>query len=166
MAVEGKVNYLYRSRPDGSARQKVTPDPIVALHAISPDARWAVIRVAVPGQESAVPLATMAYPLAGGVPVRICTDCAVSWPPDEKSIYIADGKTICRVPLPSGMAFPPLPAGGIQSEADLKKIPGAKLSSNTESVTEYGAVSPGMDPSTYAIVKWTVHRNLYRIPIP
>ena len=48
----------------------------------------------------------------------------------------------------------------------LKKIPGAKLSSHTESTVEYGGVTPGIDPSTYAFVKWTVHRNLYRIPIP
>jgi Tol biopolymer transport system component len=166
VAAEGKLNYLYRSKLDGSARQRVTPDAILGFYAVSPDARWAFVWVAVPGQESGVTTAHVAYPTAGGSPLRVCGDCWVSWPPDQKSIYIAEGRTICRVPLPSGQAFPPLPPAGIRSEADLKTIPGAKVSSSTESIDEFPDISPSVDPLTYAFVKGSVHRNLYRIPLP
>ena len=168
MAAEGKLNYLYRSSPDGSARQKVTENPILEFAALSPDGQWAVAWSAVSGNDSALTSAMMAYPIAGGSPLRICDGCIVIWSPDAKYICVLFGDKVFRVRLPSGKAFPPLPPAGIQSETELKTIPGATLfvALGMDAPTDYGLVVVGTDPSTYAFVKATVHRNLYRIPIP
>jgi hypothetical protein len=167
IAVEGGLNYLYRSRQDGSLRQKIVENPVLEFAGFSPDNRWAVAWAAVSGNADAT-TEVLAYPIAGGTPLRICSACSVMWPSDARSIYVAFPAGIYRVPLPSGKAFPPLPAAGFQSETDLKTIPGVTLSGSSG----FGVNSPsgliaiGKDPSTYAFVKATVHRNLYRIPIP
>jgi hypothetical protein len=107
--------------------------------------------------------------MAGGPPLHICARCSVAWAPDEKSVYLGFGARVYRVMLPLRKAFPPLPPAGIESEAGLKAIPGATL------LADFGIVSmtsdlqnvvASADPSTYEYVKATVHRNLYRIPIP
>jgi eukaryotic-like serine/threonine-protein kinase len=168
IAVEGKLNYLYRSSPDGSGRHKAIEDPVLEFAGFSPDGRWAVVWAAVSSNGSEATTAVLAYPVAGGRPLRVCADCLALWPPDAKSIYIVLRSGIYRVTLPPGEAFPPLPAAGIQSETDLKTIPGATLfgSPGSELVDAFGLIAFGRDPSTYAFVKATVHRNLYRIPIP
>ncbi len=168
IAVEGKLNYLYRSSPDGSRRHKAIEDPILDFGEFSPDGQWAEVWAAVSGNGSEATTATLAYPLAGGRPLRVCGDCLVLWPPDGKSIYVVWRSGIYRVSLPSGKAFPPLPAGGMQSETDLKTMPGATWFGSTETgVAEgFGLIAFGRDPSTYAFVRTTAHRNLYRIPIP
>jgi len=168
VAAEGKSNYLYRSSPDGSARRKAIEDPILEFFEFSPGARWAVVWAAVSGNDPALTSALLAYPLTGGPPLRICYACAVMWPPDAKSIYVDLAGKIFRVRLPAGSAFPPLPPAGIQSESELKTIPGATvfISSGMASINRAVPVVIGADPSSYAFIKATVHRNLYRIPIP
>ncbi len=169
IAVEGKLNYLYRSNPDGSARQKALENPILEFDGLSPDGRWAIVWAAVSGNDSAATSAYLAYPIPGGPPLRLCGGCWVRWSPDAKSIYFVLGNRIYRVTLSSGKSFPPLAPAGIQSEADLKTIPGATLfvSSGMESTSsDFGRIAVGTGPSSYAFVRATVHRNLYRIPIP
>ena len=53
---------------------------------------------------------------------------------------------------------PHLPPLGIQNLSEALSFPGAR-------VVERYDISPGSDPSVYAYVKSTVHRNLYRIPL-
>jgi Tol biopolymer transport system component len=168
ITAEGKLNYLYRSSADGSARQKAIENPILEFYGFSPDAQWAVAWAAVPGDDSGATSAVMAYPMTGGPPLRVCNACSVVWSRDAKSIYVVFGSRVYRVTLSSGKVFPPLPAAGIQSETELKTIPGATLfvSSGMESMSDYGRIAVGTDPSSYAFVRATVHRNLYRIPIP
>ncbi|SPF33127.1 hypothetical protein SBA4_1240010 [Candidatus Sulfopaludibacter sp. SbA4] len=137
VAVEGNLNYLVRSKPDGSAWQKVNADPVLELIRLSPDGQWALVWAPVrdvgsPVRDSAVqdsPAtgALMAWPMAGGTPRRICGACSMNWPPDEEFVYLVSGSNTYRVPLSAGRALPTLPAAGIQSEADLQAIPGAKL---------------------------------------
>jgi len=168
IAAEGKLNYLYRSSPNGSARQRVIENPILDFYGFSPDGQWAVAWAAVAGNDPAVTSAFWAYPIGGGPPLRVCNDCWLTWSPDAKFIYLILGNKMYRVRLPPGKAFPPLPPAGIQSETELKAIPGATLfvSSGMESMSsDYERTVIGTDPSTYAFVKATVHRNLYRIPI-
>ena len=97
-------------------------------------------------------------------------NCRVGWPRDEKSIYIAVGTKGYRVALPPGKMFPAFPAGGLQSEADLNLIANAQpfASSGPKSmrVLNFESIALGADPSTYAFVKESAHRNLYQIPIP
>lgn len=105
----------------------------------------------------------MAYPLQGGSPVTICSGgCAVGWATNGTSIafhfYVfGPGKTVI-VPLRRGTVFPPLPVSGLESVSEAASLPGAKIIE--------GDARPGPDPSIYASVRATVHRNLYRIPIP
>ena len=174
VAVEGKLNYAYRANPDGSARRKLIEDPILALWTLSPDSEWAIVWAAVPGNDSASTSRILAYRLNGGPPVRVCYGCVVAWSPDGRFIYFAFGSKVYRVKLPPGRALPPLPAGGIQSEAQVEAIPDATLlvSSGAESMKNHEPlvigverITIGADPSTYAFVRATVHRNLYQIPI-
>lgn len=67
------------------------------------------------------------------------------------------GKTFV-LPVKPGRSFPQLPASGIGSEADLVMLPRVKVLE--------GMISPGPDAGRYAFTKQSVHRNLYRIPIP
>ncbi len=41
---EGNVDYLYRMNDDGTQRKKILPDPIITLHAVSPDEHFVAVR--------------------------------------------------------------------------------------------------------------------------
>jgi hypothetical protein len=56
--------------------------------------------------------------------------------------------------LPAGFG-----AAGVKGAADLKGIAGLR-------VIEQQSVAPGPDADTYAFTKTTVHRNIYRVPLP
>jgi len=47
---------------------------------------------------------------------------------------------------------------GIDSSTDLRSMPGVR-------VVAHGASAPGNDLETYAFLKTSAHRNLYRIPL-
>ena len=104
-------------------------------------------------------------PLAGGAPQRICSGCPVTWSLDGKSLYLFvqkssltdPGKTRV-VPLQPGQMLPKLPPRGMTALDDPAAFPGSYL------LDAYG-ISPGPDPSVYAYVKTTMHRNLFRIPL-
>jgi serine/threonine protein kinase len=172
--VEGNLNYLFRCQPDGFAPRKVSAEPIQELVRLSPDARWALAWTPLRGQDPSVTATLMAWPIAGGAPLRVCDACSINWPPDQKLLYVGIGRKAYRLPLPPGQAFPILPAGGIQSETDLQALPGTQLLlSGPPEMPDLrrekynaGLITPSTDPSTYAFVRATVHRNLYRIPIP
>jgi hypothetical protein len=68
------------------------------------------------------------------------------------------GKTFA-IPLRAGRMLPPLPPNGINSRSDLDAIPGLRA------IDQQSAV-PGPDLETYAFTRTSVHRNLYRIPLP
>jgi hypothetical protein len=88
------------------------------------------------------------------------------WAPDGKFLYIgiepssqtSRGKTLA-IPILAGETLPELPASGIRGLEEAKAFPGAR-------VIDGWGLSPGSDPSVYAYVKTTVHRNLYRIRLP
>ncbi len=52
---------------------------------------------------------------------------------------------------------PPLPAAGVQTLADAKRVKTAKVSD--------GRLTPGPLPGLVAAERQEVHRNLYRVPI-
>ncbi len=164
-AIEGKFNFVYRMKEDGTERQKVVADPIIDRFSSSPDGQWIVTDVAVSGEESSS--ATVAYPASGGPPVRIYDGVAfVRWASNGKLVYLffrglggmGAAKTYV-VRVAPGKPLPALPPSGIKSEADVKALPVAK-------VIDRGLVYPGPDPSIYAFTRETAQRNLYRIPIP
>ena len=157
---DGKANYLVRTARDGSNRSKVVPYSVGNVDSISPDRRWIV---AMTGGGS-----TVALPTEGGDPrtiYRVSTP-AVAWSADGKFFYVgvqttslnSVGKTVA-IPVPPGQMLPDLPPSGIRGLEEAKALPGAIVLDGWD-------IAPGPDPSVYAYTKTTVHRNLYRIPVP
>jgi DNA-binding winged helix-turn-helix (wHTH) protein/Tol biopolymer transport system component len=158
---DGKANYIGQIKEDGSGFSRLLPYPVSAFLTISPDRRWIVADVPLPNDDS-----MRAIPIRGGSSRRVCTWCSVDWAPDGKFFYIGfppnsrttRSKTLA-IPVPAGGTFPKLPPSGIREPEDAKAIPGTRL-------LDGWFISPGPEPSVFAYVKTTVHRNLYRIPVP
>jgi serine/threonine protein kinase len=167
-AIEGTSAHAYRVREDGTGLHKVSEQAIASPRGISPDGQWVVAKVA-GGDGSTI----MALQVSGGSPVRIISvratsDQHLTWSPDGKLMFISaptgysssslSGRTYV-VPLPPGRMLPQIPEGGFQSEAEIAKLPGARV------IDAYD-VAPGPTAEVYAFSRGTVQRNLYRIPIP
>ncbi len=161
MAAEGKVNYLYRMRGDGTGRQRLYVQPILALLAVSHDGKWACIWRTVSDENS--PSGFLLYPIGGGEAINLCNRCGAAWSPNAKYLCVyprlmaEDTGTSFLIPFEHG------PPASFKFSGDLKTslkgVPGVR-------VIAHSTVLPGPDPSTYAFVKSAVHRNLYRIPLP
>jgi hypothetical protein len=108
---------------------------------------------------------TYAVPVAGGAAQRICSGCAVTWAPDGSFLHLPvqnpsltePGKTRV-VPLPRGEMLPRLPPLGMRRQDEPTLFPDSYL------IDRHG-VSPSPEPTTYAYVKTTMHRNLFRISL-
>jgi Tol biopolymer transport system component len=167
-AVEGNSGFAYRVRENGTGLRRITEHPIFQIQGVSPDGQWVLAHLPVPGKEGAV--ATMAFPATGGSPVRFLSFAMlnpVRWSPDGRLLYLvmresgmsaSVGQTYV-VPLPPGRALPEIPPEGIQSAAEIAKLPGVR-------VMDVYDVAPGPTPEVYAFSRETVQRNLYRIPVP
>jgi len=161
---EGNFNYLGRMNPDGSGRSKVFAAPVNELRAISPGKRWVTVAAK---RADGRGVGEFAFPLDGGPPVLLCsTFCWPTWSPNGNFLYIpvdlASRKSAGRslaIPMGPGETLPKFPAGGIEPGSDASVIPGAQIVDRAE-------LAPGLDPSHYAYVNTTVHRNLYRISLP
>jgi eukaryotic-like serine/threonine-protein kinase len=152
-AAEGKLNFVYRMKSDGSNRTKVLAKPILELHSISPDGRWAFV------EEGSEPQG-MAEPLAGGAPVRVCKGyCVGLWSRDGRafSVYLAqmDGMTTLTTALPPGKDLPVLSGDGL-SESNPDQVKNATVLR--------GIVFPG-PRGLSAFLRREVHRNLFRVPL-
>ena len=152
-AAEAKSNFVYRMNADGSERTKMLANPVLELHGISPDGRWAVV---LEGSQVQV----TAEPIGEGTPVPICIGyCDSMWSRDGRifAVYLVDmhGASTVMIPLPPGKDVPVLPAGGL-AESSLSQLKGAKVIQS--------AVFPGPD-GTSAFLREEVHRNLFRVPL-
>jgi hypothetical protein len=163
-------DFAHGVREDGTGLRKASDRPIVTLCGISPGGQWLLAKV--PGPEGS---STIAFPLRGGSPVpltaagaQIVVDASVRWSTDGSRIFVpiprVSGPASTRgpsyvIPLRSGQELPQTPAGGFRSPEDIAKLPGARL-------IDAEGVTPGPTPEVYAFVRATVHRNLYRIPLP
>ena len=86
-----------------------------------------------------------------GVPQQICNFT------DGKS-GAAFGRTYV-IPVSPEQLFPPIPAGGFHSEAEIARLPGVRVIDEADTF-------PGSTVGTYAFSHTTVQRNLYRVPLP
>jgi serine/threonine protein kinase/Tol biopolymer transport system component len=161
---EGQANYLYRMKEDGTEAQKASPMPIVGHGEVSPDGRWIVV-VAPSGNEDH-PVNVGLVPTAGGDFRFVCDVCSLGWSPSGKYFLVGDlGPAMATaqktyvIPLRKGEVLPPFPPAGLKSEKDLAKIPGIRVIDRPDA-------EAGLDPETYTFIKLSVHRNLYRIPLP
>lgn len=162
---EGNRNYLEQINSDGSHRSRVLPYPIEDFMSISPSRRWVVASVPdVPHQNRP---AVLVIPLDGGTPRRICMSyCFPRWSTDGRFLFVpveessrtSPGRSLA-IPLGPGEIPPNFPEDGIPAMARPDVIEGA------QSVPRDNVV-PGKDAGQYAWVNTTVHRNLYRIPLP
>jgi hypothetical protein len=161
---DGRTHYLARMQRDGSGRSHIAQYPVGNIQAISPDRRWVVAISPLPDRRGA---ASMAHPIDGSAPRRICAlACRVAWDPEGRFLHVAgqgarwgnSDKTLV-LPIPPGEIFPNLPASGIRGLDDAAAIPGSRI------VDGYD-IAPGPAPHVFAFVKTTVHRNLFRIPLP
>ena len=161
---DGPRNFIYRMKLNGADCHKVA-GPMVDFQGISPDAQWVVGNLAVADPHDS--LATNAWPVAGGRPVSLCYgDCQADWSADGKFLRISMlehpgdiGARTARgyaIPLPRGKMLPPLPPAGIHTLADLARLPGARPF----------AAGTSRGDTVYAFTKESIHRNIYRIPIP
>ena len=162
-------NWLYRAHVDGSAEQKIGNEPIVELTGVSPDGKWVIQLSAVNAGE--VTAAIVAYRVADGHVVRICSICQPSWSKDGKSFYLTfrgnkqgDAAKTWVIPLPPGEVLPPLPAGGLTAANYLKWLAEVKgvLAGSRSGASQ---LSFGPQTSTYVYLRQTVHRNLFQIPL-
>ncbi len=163
-AAEGKLNFLYRMKEDGSGRSKVLVNPILEFHAISPDGHWATVFETV-GRD--LEPREFAAPINGGNPEIICsTYCASGWNSNGTEFAVivwgmgGGLKTVAlQVNRASGM--PSLPDDGIDTRAaegvKLEVLKGAKMLN--------GPVILGPTPDLTATVREEIHRNLYRVPL-
>ena len=161
---DDNANYVGRMNKDGSGRSRIVPYPISTFLGISPDRRWllAIGPVSSAGPTSAF----MAVPTGGGPPRLICSIgrvCPSAWSPDGRFLYVplelpsrtSAGKVIA-LPVVAETGLPNLPEAGIRSAAEAAAIPGSIA-------IDQSNIVPAVDPSTYAYVKRTAHRNLFRV---
>jgi Tol biopolymer transport system component len=156
---EGAATFVYGVRPDGTGIRKVIEQPIPLLGAVSPDGRFIEAWTASQGNETS---ASQLFPLSGGTPLSIAGFIGLSWASRGDAIAISGGPIpegrSYVIPLGAGEVLPRMPAGGLRSEQDVARLPGAR---KVEAV-----VVPGVSPDEYAFYRTTTQRNLYRIPIP
>jgi DNA-binding winged helix-turn-helix (wHTH) protein/Tol biopolymer transport system component len=166
LLTEGKFNYLEQMNPDGSGRSKVVSYPISEVDGISPGRRW-VMAIIPYSKGNGGEVAPVAIPLDGGAPRVMCAGyCVPVWSPNGKFLFVpveaptrtGPGRSLA-IPVGPGESLPEFPAGGIKPMADPGVVPGS------QSVMR-GELVPGNDPSHFAYVNTTGHRNLYRISLP
>jgi len=116
--------------------------------------------------DPAIQRLSMAYPLAGGNPIRLCAPaCGIQWDLQGKYLYVTpQGQGVMSatksyvVPLAKGQMFPPIPSGAGSLNTNLEKLPGVR-------VIDHPYPSTGPDPSIYAYDRYRTRSNLFRIPL-
>jgi serine/threonine protein kinase len=161
---ENGSRLVYTMNRDGTGRRKVLADPVIDLVGVSPDGKWIVTFMA--SSDPAIQRLTMAYPLEGGNPIRLCIPaCGIQWDLQGKYLYVTpQGQGVMSatksyvVPLAKGQMFPPIPSGAGSLNTNLEKLPGIR-------VIDHPYPSPGPDPSIYAYDRYRTRSNLFRIPL-
>jgi eukaryotic-like serine/threonine-protein kinase len=158
-AIEGGSSFIYRMKPDGTDRRKITSERILDIASVSPDGRWVV--AGSPNSDEEHPASMKAFPVDGGASVPLCAEyCVVNWDMAGRYAYFSFSpyrSDSYALPVIHDVGLPKLSPGGARKEDFINaktaiKIPG----------TEQSAVSP----SVYAYTRETIRRNLYRIPLP
>ena len=153
-----KGNALARIKADGTGFEQVQTVSFLDKGEVSPDGGWVIIHA--PATRGRPVVETVAVPLRGGVPRKLCDTCRADWSPDGKTFYLSatlDPRTLA-IPVPDGKVLPDFPVGGINTLDGALKLPGALT-------IERGLISPGSDPSTYVFSRTDSQRNLFRIPL-
>jgi eukaryotic-like serine/threonine-protein kinase len=160
-STEGGQNFLYRISQDGTERRKITPEPVLDLFSASPDGRWVVASTREPDGEPSV--ATTAYPLDGGPPLRLCKSlyCPGRWDISGRFYYLGFGSgdvNTYALPVNAARGIPNFPPGGVATGADLK--------ADKRLVVIPQDIESAIRPNYYSYTRQNIRRNIYRIPLP
>jgi serine/threonine protein kinase len=157
---DGTNHYLEQVDRSGFDRSKAVPYPVGNIFYMSPDRRWITTSTTMDGLGG-----TYAVPLSDGSAPQRVSSSTVMWAPDGKFLYVEvqtsslnEPRQMRVIPLPPGKMLPKLPPRGMRSVDDPNLFPGSYL-------IDRATISPSPDPSVYAYVKTTMHRNLFRIPL-
>jgi hypothetical protein len=159
-ATEGRLNYLYRMKIDGSQRRRIMQEPILDSFALSPDGRW--VAVTIPGPSDERPVLAIAHAVDGNAKAGLCTEwCEFHWDQAGKTAFLAfpplfDGTY--ALPIARDTGLPKLPPDGVASMND---IPDAKTGTPIPWI-----VASAVSPTVYAYTRQDTRRNLYRIQLP
>ena len=155
-------SYAYRIHPDGSGNEQIWDEKILAA-TVSPDGRYLAVTQPVK-DEGLRKLEIVDWERKHVQPVG--SDALVYWSDDGRSLIATSGALrrdsgaptyVISLPVVNGV--PELPAKGLSSLAQVAN------SKNVQILQGVGLIGPGRSPNTYAYVKETVQRNLYRIPV-
>jgi serine/threonine protein kinase/sugar lactone lactonase YvrE len=159
-AVEGASNFLYRMKPDGTARRKVIPDRILDCLAVSPDGRWVIVSSQNSDEEHTASFKAIA--LDGSAVTPLCLGyCAVHFDTAGRYAFIsypASSKASYSVPLMEATGLPKVPPAGITRIEDF-------TNPKTNPPIPWN-VESAVNTSIYAYTRSNTRRNLYRIPLP
>jgi serine/threonine protein kinase len=154
--VTERANYLARVKTDGTGMERVTNEPIIAKHSVSPDGTWVEAGFAAKGD-----IAIVVYNLTNGARRNLCRSvCVSAWSPDGRLMYVTNvRRPYATLVLPVNRAdgLPDLPESGLSANA-AAEIPGIRV------IHEAG-LAPGPDPGIYAFERFEFAGNLYRIPL-
>jgi len=160
--LENGFNYVYKVEPGGQRR--VVADPIATLHSCSTDGEWVIV---------GGPVFT-AYNTREQRKIRVCEQCWPNWSRDGKYLFVTlppsaeqgktsahhTGRKVHAIAMRGSATLLAFPAEGITAE-NVGKLPGV-----TEIEFNSDPFRSANDLTTYPIVRGTVQRNIYRIPIP
>ena len=156
---QGNENQLFRYTPDGK-HEKVKFPQLHELQGISRDGKW----ISAWTQDLSDPHhnSYFAVNTENGRQVPICGFCFTLWGISGHSlvvssnIFVSGSAKTYVFPLKSGEDLPSIPRGGWQHFLDLQ--------ATKARVIDQVAV-PGIDDQSYAVLRRSYHRNLYRIPL-
>jgi hypothetical protein len=153
--------YVHRVHRDGSGDEQIWHEKILAL-ATSPDGRYLAVTLPIEGRSEWM-LEIVDWARRRVQPV--CKDAIGYWSDDGRS-FIATGGTGKRntgaltylISLAVANSPPELPPNGLSNLSQLASLKNVRTIAG-------GIIGHGGTPDTYAFVKETVQRNLYRIPL-
>lgn len=163
--VERSDKYLHRIRPDGSNDERLWQGDFWTT-TVSPTGRYLAITLRAPEMQAGPRTSTQILDWRTGRTVPVCHNCVAWWSEDGNWLAIAaqsgagEETATYLVPIRGRTEVPELPPGGLTQPADAAKINGAHV------IREPGGIALGRTVDSYAVLRETVHRNLYRIPIP
>jgi eukaryotic-like serine/threonine-protein kinase len=157
--IENGSNFLYRMKPDGTGRHKISPDRILDVESVSPDGRW--IAAGAPAADPEHPYATKAFTVDGSRALPVCLGyCLLHWDITGAWVFLKfeqiDQNT-AALPVVYDLGLPNLPPAGITRIED--------LTSAKRGAAIPWFVETAVNLSLYAYSRKNTRRNLYRIPL-
>jgi hypothetical protein len=139
--------------------------PVLFSSTVSPDGSLVIAKFTATGAPASGNHMTLAIPLAGDAPIRLCDLCDVDWTPSGRALVARfdsredpSGAATILLALAPGSAFPPLRNHALRTSSDVADLPGARKLE--------GWVFPDESGATSVHQRTTTERNIYRVTLP